>query len=63
MLARGHGRIINIASLSAFVAFFEVAAYAASKAAVVSLTQSLAVEWGPRGVTSTPSRPACSGPR
>jgi NAD(P)-dependent dehydrogenase (short-subunit alcohol dehydrogenase family) len=51
MLARGYGRIINVASLSAFVAFFEVAAYAASKAAVVSLTQSLAVEWGPRGVT------------
>jgi NAD(P)-dependent dehydrogenase (short-subunit alcohol dehydrogenase family) len=51
MLDRGHGRIINIASLSSFVAFYEVAAYAASKAAVVSLTQSLAIEWGPRGVT------------
>lgn len=51
MLARGHGRIINIASLTTFVAFFEVAAYAASKAAVASLTQSLAVEWGGRGVT------------
>jgi NAD(P)-dependent dehydrogenase (short-subunit alcohol dehydrogenase family) len=51
MLARGHGRIINIASLTSFVAFFEVAAYAASKAAVASLTQSLAVEWGARGVT------------
>jgi len=51
MLARGQGRIINIASLSSFVAFFEVAAYAASKAGVVSLTQSLAVEWGARGVT------------
>ena len=62
MLARGQGRIINIASLSAFVAFFEVAAYAASKAAVVSLTQSLAIEWAQRGVTSTPSPPACSGP-
>jgi len=51
MLARGYGRIINIASLTTFVAFFEVAAYAASKAAVASLTQSLAVEWGARGVT------------
>jgi NAD(P)-dependent dehydrogenase (short-subunit alcohol dehydrogenase family) len=50
MLERGGGRIINIASLTSFVAFYEVAAYAASKAAVVSLTQSLAVEWGPRGV-------------
>jgi NAD(P)-dependent dehydrogenase (short-subunit alcohol dehydrogenase family) len=50
MLERGYGRIINIASLSAFVAFFEVAAYSASKAAVASLTKSLAAEWAPRGV-------------
>jgi NAD(P)-dependent dehydrogenase (short-subunit alcohol dehydrogenase family) len=50
MLERGYGRIVNIASLSSFVALFEVAAYSASKAAVVSLTQSLALEWGPRGV-------------
>ncbi len=51
MLERGHGRIINIASLSTFVALNEVAAYAASKAAVASLTRSLAVEWSRRGVT------------
>src|SRR2546429_6712260 len=50
MLERGYGRIINIASLAAFVALYEVAAYAASKAAVASLTKSLAIEWGPRGV-------------
>jgi NAD(P)-dependent dehydrogenase (short-subunit alcohol dehydrogenase family) len=50
MLARGSGRIINIASLASFVALYEVAAYAASKAAVASLTKSLALEWGPRGV-------------
>jgi NAD(P)-dependent dehydrogenase (short-subunit alcohol dehydrogenase family) len=50
MLERGYGRIINIASLSTFVALFEVAAYAASKAAVASLTKSLAVEWAARGV-------------
>ena len=50
MLERGYGRIVNIASLSSFVALFEVAAYAASKAAVASLTKSLAVEWGRRGV-------------
>jgi NAD(P)-dependent dehydrogenase (short-subunit alcohol dehydrogenase family) len=50
MLARGSGRIINVVSLAAFVAFHEVAAYAASKAAVAALTKSLAVEWGPRGV-------------
>jgi NAD(P)-dependent dehydrogenase (short-subunit alcohol dehydrogenase family) len=50
MLEREYGRIINIASLSSFVALHEVAAYSASKAAVASLTKSLAVEWSPRGV-------------
>jgi NAD(P)-dependent dehydrogenase (short-subunit alcohol dehydrogenase family) len=50
MLERGYGRIINLASLTSFVGFHEVAAYAASKAAIASLTRSLAVEWGPAGV-------------
>ena len=50
MLERGYGRIVNIASITSFVALYEVAAYAASKAAVASLTKSLALEWGPRGV-------------
>jgi NAD(P)-dependent dehydrogenase (short-subunit alcohol dehydrogenase family) len=49
MLQRRYGRII-IASLSTFVALYETAAYNASKAAVGSLTKSLAVEWGSRGV-------------
>jgi NAD(P)-dependent dehydrogenase (short-subunit alcohol dehydrogenase family) len=51
MLARGYGRIINVASLTSFVAFHEVAAYGASKAAVAALTKSLAIEWGPKGVS------------
>jgi NAD(P)-dependent dehydrogenase (short-subunit alcohol dehydrogenase family) len=51
MLERGYGRIINIASLNTFVSLTEVAAYAASKAAVGALTRSLAVEWSKRGVT------------
>jgi NAD(P)-dependent dehydrogenase (short-subunit alcohol dehydrogenase family) len=51
MLERGYGRILNVASLSTFVAFQEVAAYGASKAAVGALTKSLAIEWGLRGVT------------
>jgi len=50
MLERESGSIINIASLSTFVALREVAAYSASKAAVGSLTKSLAVEWSSRGV-------------
>ena len=51
MIERGYGRIINIGSLTTFVGFFEVAAYGASKAAVGSLTRSLAVEWSKHGVT------------
>ncbi len=50
MVERKYGRIINIASLSSFVALFEVAAYTASKAAVAALTKSLAIEWAPYGV-------------
>jgi NAD(P)-dependent dehydrogenase (short-subunit alcohol dehydrogenase family) len=50
MIERQYGRIINIASLSSFVALYEVAAYSASKAAVASLTKSLAVEWASHGV-------------
>jgi len=43
--ASGRGRIINIASLNSFVSLNGVAAYAASKAALLGLTRSLAVEW------------------
>jgi NAD(P)-dependent dehydrogenase (short-subunit alcohol dehydrogenase family) len=50
MIERKYGRIINIASLGSFVALFEVAAYSASKAAVASLTKSLAIEWARHGV-------------
>lgn len=50
MVARGYGRIVNIGSLTSVVALYEVAAYAASKAAVASLTKSLAIEWGSAGV-------------
>ena len=50
MIERRSGRVINIASLASFTGFFQVAAYAASKSAVVSLTKTLAVEWAPFGV-------------
>jgi len=50
MIERKQGRIINIASVSSGRGFFEVAAYAASKAGVVSLTKTLAVEWAPYNV-------------
>jgi len=50
MIDRRYGRIINIASLSSFVALYEVAAYSASKAGVASLTKSLSLEWAQHGV-------------
>ena len=50
MVKAGYGRIINIASLTTFVGFYQVAAYSASKAAVGSLTKVLAVELAKTGV-------------
>jgi NAD(P)-dependent dehydrogenase (short-subunit alcohol dehydrogenase family) len=50
MVEKRYGRIINIGSLSSFVGLFEVAAYGASKAAVASLTKTLAIEWATSGV-------------
>jgi len=50
MIERSYGRIINIASMGTFLALFEVAAYSASKSAVRSLTQSLAIEWAKHGI-------------
>jgi len=50
LAARRQGRIINIASLNSFVSLKDVSAYAASKAAVLALTRSLAVEWAAAGV-------------
>jgi NAD(P)-dependent dehydrogenase (short-subunit alcohol dehydrogenase family) len=49
--ASGRGRIINIASLSSYVAFQEVAAYGAAKTGVLSLTRSLACEWAKDGIS------------
>ncbi|HEX9726963.1 MAG TPA: 3-oxoacyl-ACP reductase family protein [Gemmatimonadales bacterium] len=48
--AQRAGRIVNIASIQAFQPSFGVAAYAASKAALIGLTRSAAVELGPSNV-------------
>ncbi|MEV8135215.1 MULTISPECIES: SDR family oxidoreductase [Microbacterium] len=50
MLDRGHGKIVNLASLLSFQGGFRVAAYSASKGAVAQLTKALCNEWAPRGV-------------
>jgi 2-deoxy-D-gluconate 3-dehydrogenase len=50
MLERGHGKIVNIASLLSFQGGVTVAAYAASKGGVAQLTKALANEWAPRGI-------------
>ncbi|MBT1681558.1 D-threitol dehydrogenase [Curtobacterium flaccumfaciens pv. flaccumfaciens] len=51
MLDAGYGRIVNIASQAAHVGIDGHAAYCASKAGVIGLTNVLALEWGGRGVT------------
>ena len=48
MVRAGYGRIVNIASLSSFVGFYQVAAYSASKAAVASLTRCWPSNWRKR---------------
>jgi 3-oxoacyl-[acyl-carrier protein] reductase len=50
MKARGSGRIINIASQLAFCGFAGASAYCASKAGMIGLTRSLALEAAPFGV-------------
>jgi len=53
MLKRGHGRILNVASIGAFQPVPSLATYAATKAYVLSLTEALAEELKDSGVTIT----------
>jgi len=50
MLARGHGKIVNITSLLAFQGGILVPSYAAAKGGVMQLTKALANEWAAGGV-------------
>lgn len=50
MLERGHGKIINIASVLSFQGGMYVPSYTSSKHALVGLTRALANEWAGRGV-------------
>lgn len=51
MQAAGWGRIVNISSMAAQVGAGHMSHYSASKGGVVSLTRSLAQEFGPQGIT------------
>ena len=50
MIAGGGGAIVNIASMNATVAFPMRLAYNAAKAAVVQMTEVLAIEWAEHGI-------------
>ncbi|MQW68171.1 D-threitol dehydrogenase [Sinorhizobium medicae] len=51
MLERRSGRIVNMASQAAIIGIEGHVAYCASKAGIVGMTNCMALEWGPRGVT------------
>jgi NAD(P)-dependent dehydrogenase (short-subunit alcohol dehydrogenase family) len=51
MLAAGHGRIVNIGSVTCVSGYAGIAPYCASRGGVKQLTMSLADEWGAQGVT------------
>ena len=50
MVARGSGKIVNIASLLSFQGGITVPSYAAAKGGVAQLTKALANEWSSKGV-------------
>lgn len=50
MMPRGHGKIINIASMQSFFGIPNTPAYAASKGAVAQLTKALGNEWISKGI-------------
>ncbi len=52
MVARGHGRIINLSSTAARIGNPMMLAYNASKAAVLAVTRGLALEYGRHGITA-----------
>jgi NAD(P)-dependent dehydrogenase (short-subunit alcohol dehydrogenase family) len=58
MLARRRGVIVNVASIGGLVGMRRLAAYCASKAALLSLTRVLAVEWADRGIRVNAVAPA-----
>jgi gluconate 5-dehydrogenase len=50
MIARGHGKIINIASLQSEAARYSIAPYTAAKGAVKNLTKGMCTDWARHGL-------------
>ncbi len=50
MIARGSGAIVNMSSLNALVADPLLPVYGATKAAIIALTQNIAITYGPDGI-------------
>ena len=50
MIAKGGGKIINIASMLSFQGGIRVPSYTASKSGIAGLTKLLANEWAPKGI-------------
>jgi short-subunit dehydrogenase len=63
MLERGYGRVLNVASVAAFQPVPLLATYAATKAYVLSLTESLGEELKDRGVTVSALCPGITATR
>ncbi|NOT63577.1 MAG: SDR family oxidoreductase, partial [Acidobacteria bacterium] len=59
MAERGWGRIINLGSIMSVISLPQRTPYATSKAAVIGMTKTLALEWAGRGVTVNA---ICPGP-
>ena len=51
MIEKGYGKIINMASQAGVISIENHVAYSATKAAIISITKSLALEWAPSGVS------------
>lgn len=63
MLPRRHGRVVNIASTHGVLPYRGRCAYGVSKAALIHLTRTLALEWAPHGVTVNAVAPATTATR
>ena len=61
MLARGTGAIVNMGSVDGLAADANMAAYNAAKAAVINLSRSMAIDFGPRGIRTNCICPGAIG--